>query len=84
MKRRYLALVLALAAWDPFRSPNKDVEDGNRAAAEGRWDDALAAYDRASHDPSVDPDGLAYNRGTAELAKAKQAADPKDKQALTD
>ena len=77
--RRLLAatLLFALGAWEPFRSPNPDVEAGNQAAAEGRWDDALAAYDRAATDGSVDADGLAYNRGTAELEKAKSLTDPK-------
>src|SRR6478672_11959588 len=73
MKR--LAFVVLLAGWSPFRADNADVEAGNRAYADGRWDDAIAAYDRAAKDPSVDPAGLAFDRGSAELAKAKAAKD---------
>jgi hypothetical protein len=76
MKRSWaLVLVLALGGWEPFHAPNADVEAGNRALTEGRYDDALAAYDRAARDGSVDPDGLAYDRGTAELAKANATKD---------
>jgi len=77
-----LALLVALAGWQPFRSPNPDVEAGNKALAEGRYDDALAAYDRAAQNGSVDPDGLAYDRGTAELAKAAASKDAAEKDRL--
>ena len=77
-----LPLLLALAGWDPFRAPNPDVEAGNRAAAEGRWQDALDAYDRAAKDGSVDASSLAYNRGTAELGKAKATQDPAEREQL--
>jgi len=77
------ALVLALAAWQPFRTADPDVEAGNRAYAEGRYDDALAAYDRAARRGGVDDDGLAFDRGTAELKKADATRDAGEKQRLT-
>jgi hypothetical protein len=84
--RRPLAalLVLALAGWEPFRAPDPDVEAGNRAYAEGRYDDALAAYDRAARRGAVDGDGLAFDRGTAELGKAAGTKDPGEKRRLTE
>jgi len=49
------ALLIALAGWEPFRSPDADVTAGNKAYSEGKWDDAIAAYDRAQSNPSVAP-----------------------------
>ena len=85
-RRRALAvlLVVALAGWEPFRAPDPDVEAGNRAYAEGRYDDALAAYDQAARRGAVDGDGLAFDRGTAELAKAAAVKDPDEKRRLTE
>jgi hypothetical protein len=84
--RRVLAVVLliALGGWEPFRALDPDVEAGNLAYAEGRYDDALAAYDRAARRGSVDPDGLAYDRGTAQLKRAESATDPDQKRRLTE
>ena len=84
--RRALAalLVLALGGWEPFRTADPDVEAGNRAYAEGRYDEALAAYDRAARRGAVDGDGLAFDRGTAELKKADTARDPAEKQRLAE
>jgi hypothetical protein len=78
------AAVVALAGWEPFRTVDPDVEAGNRAYAEGRYDDALAAYDRAARRGGVDADGLAFDRGTAELKKAEALADPVEKRRLTE
>lgn len=74
---RLRALVLALAilplgGWKPLWRLDPDVADGNRAYQEGRFDDALAAYQRAE-DSGVDASGLAYDRGTALLGKAEAA-----------
>jgi hypothetical protein len=84
--RRALAimLVLALGGWEPFRTRDPDVEAGNRAYAEGRYDDALAAYGRAARRGDVDPDGLAFDRGTAELKKSESLAEPTEKQRLAE
>lgn len=79
-----LAVVLATAGWQPFHSPDPDVEAGNAAYAAGRYDDALAAYDRAARRGAVDPDGLAYDRGTAVLKKAESTKDPDEKRRLTE
>ena len=78
-----VAVVVALGGWQPFRSPDPDVTAGNQAYAEGRYSDAIAAYDRAALTAGVDPEGLAFDRGTAELAAAGKLADPAAKQAMT-
>ena len=84
--RRGLAfvLLLSLGAWEPFRSPDPDVTEGNKAYAEGRYDDAIAAYDRAAKDGNVDAQGLAFDRGTALLKKAEATKDPAEKARLTE
>jgi tetratricopeptide (TPR) repeat protein len=64
--------VLPLAGWEPLWRHDPDVAEGNRAYAEQRYDDALAAYDRAA-ESGVDPHGLDYDRGAATLAKAEAA-----------
>jgi Ca-activated chloride channel homolog len=76
--------VVALGGWEPFRTTDPDVEAGNQAYAEGRFDDALAAYDRAGRRGGVDPDGLAFDRGTAELKKSEAIADPAEKRQLAE
>ncbi len=83
--RRGLALVFlfALGAWEPFRAADPDVEAGNKAYAEGRYDDALAAYERAEGNKSLDKAGLAFDKGTALLKKAEGASGA-DKKALID
>ena len=84
MPRRPLALVLllALGGWEPLRSPDPDVQEGNRAYAEGRYDDAIKAYDRAAGRGGVDRHGLAFDRGTAMLKKAQGAKEPKERAQL--
>ena len=79
-----IAALVALAGWTPFRTIDPDVEAGNQAYAEGRYNDALAAYDRARRHDSVDADGLAFDRGTAELALAEAAKDAGERTRLTD
>lgn len=78
------SLSLALGGWEPFRTADPDVEAGNLAYAQGRYDEALAAYDRAARRGGVDPDGLAFDRGTAELGKADATKDPAEKRRLTE
>ncbi|HEY0192095.1 MAG TPA: tetratricopeptide repeat protein, partial [Kofleriaceae bacterium] len=79
------ALCVALGGWEPFRTDDPDVTAGNQAYADGRYDDAIAAYDRAARRGAADADALAYNRGTAELKKAEKLADgTADKQQLTE
>jgi tetratricopeptide (TPR) repeat protein len=82
--RRLLAtaLVVVLGGWQPFRTADPDVEAGNQAYAEGRYAEALAAYDRAARRGGVDADGLAYDRGTAELKQSEAAHDAAEKQRL--
>ena len=84
MPRRSLALLLllALGGWEPLRSPDPDVQAGNRAYAEGRYDDALEAYDRVARRGGVDPHGLAFDRGTALLKKAQATKDAAERAKL--
>ena len=86
MSRRVLAaaLLLALAGWKPLVSPNPDVEAGNRAYREGRYDDALSYYDKAARDGGVDESGLAYDKGTATLKKAEKTQDKAERDRLTE
>src|SRR5688500_1419688 len=79
-----LSLLVALGAWEPLRSPDPDVQEGNKAYAEGRYDDALAAYGRAQKSGKVDKNALAYDRGTALLKKAEATQDPAEKAKLTE
>lgn len=69
------ALVLLAAApalaWEPLRSENRHVRDGNRALAAKKADDALAAYDRAARELPSEP-GVFLNRGLALLAKGER------------
>ncbi len=85
IRRQTLAVVLvvALGGWQPFRAADPDVVAGNDAYAAGRYAEAIAAYGRAEERGAVDPDGLAYDRGTAELAAAARLGDPAAKEALT-
>ena len=88
LMRRLRALWFALAliplgGWEPLWQNDADVDAGNRAYAEGRYDDALAAYRRA-RDNGVDSAGLAYDEGTATMAKGDQVADAAGKEALYD
>jgi Ca-activated chloride channel family protein len=61
-----LPLLLALGAWEPLRSPDPDVEAGNRAYAAGKWQEAIEHYERA-RGSGVDEAGLDYNLGSAKL-----------------
>ena len=65
-----VAMLLLGGAWEPFRSPNAAVEAGNQAYSEGRYGDAVKAYDQAEQQ-GVDRAGLAYNRGAALLKQAE-------------
>lgn len=71
-------LVLPLAGWEPLWRVDPDVADGRRAYAEGRYDEALDAFDRAEGS-GVDPAGLDFDRGTTNLARAETAASETEK-----
>lgn len=70
----FVLVLIPLGGWEPLWQNDADVDAGNRAYAEGRYDDALAAYQRA-RDNGVDSAGLAYDEGTATMAKGDQLAD---------
>ncbi len=84
MNTRLLAplLLLALGAWEPLRSPDPDVEAGNRAFAAGKWEEAVAHYE-AARGSGVDEAALDYNLGTARL-KLGAAASGDAKAKLTE
>ncbi|MBL8620646.1 MAG: tetratricopeptide repeat protein [Myxococcales bacterium] len=77
----FVLVLIPLGGWEPLWQNDADVDAGNRAYAEGRYDDALAAYQRA-RDSGVDSAGLAYDEGTATMAKADQQADAAGRDAL--
>ncbi len=59
-----LALVPMLFGFDLLLAPDPDVEEGNRALAEGRAKDALGRYERALLRLPAEP-GLHLDRGAA-------------------
>ncbi len=79
----FVLVLIPLGGWEPLWQNDADVDAGNRAYAEGRYDDALAAYQRA-RDNGVDSAGLAYDEGTATMAKGDQAADAAGRDGLYD
>ena len=82
MRAALIALaVLLLAGWEPLWRTDPDVDAGNRAYAQGDYDRALAAYERARGN-GVTGAELAYDEGTATLGKAE--ATTGDKAALYD
>ena len=65
----WLALLLLLGGWDLFKSPNPDVERGNQAFRDGKYDEALEAYGKAQARLPNEP-GVKFNRGVALYQKA--------------
>ncbi len=60
-----LAVLLLSGCTSPLGTPvYRAVAEGNRLSAEGRYDEALAAYDRAAALDEKHP-AIAYNRGLA-------------------
>lgn len=57
-------------AWEPFRSRNGNVEDGNARLSANDPRGALAAYDRAARELPSEP-GVHLNRGIALLAQGQ-------------
>ena len=43
MRAGWLLVLLLLGGWDLFKSPNPDVERGNQAFRDGKYDEALGA-----------------------------------------
>lgn len=86
MKPQMLAFVCAAAlaalsplrarAWEPFRSENADVLEGNRELESGAVDKAIAAYTEAAKRLPQDP-GVHLDRGIA-LLKAGKLAEARD------
>jgi len=69
-----LALVPLLWGFDPFRTSNTEVEEGNAKLGAGKYKEALERYDRAAK-ALPDSAGVQYNRGIAlsRLSKLKEA-----------
>jgi tetratricopeptide (TPR) repeat protein len=74
--------LVPLAGWDPFRTTDGNVDAGNQAFGQGRYDDAIHDYEHAGG--GVDRGGLDYDLGTARLKAADAEKDPKKKQQLHD
>lgn len=76
--RTWLALLLALVpllwGFDPFRTSNTAVEEGNAKLGAGKYKEALEFYDRAAKE-LPDSAGVQYNRGIAlsRLSKLQEA-----------
>jgi Ca-activated chloride channel family protein len=65
----WLVALLLLGGWDLFKSPNANVERGNQAFRDGKYDEALEAYDKAATQLPNDP-GVKFNQGVARYQKA--------------
>ena len=59
-----------LPGWSFLQRPNRDVESGNGMLAQGKSEDALDAYDRASKSLGRIPE-LSYNRALALMGAGK-------------
>src|SRR3954471_8216204 len=59
-----IAAALALVSASPAPTPDDFIRDGNTAAEQGRWENALAFYDRAE-ERGTDPGMIAFNKATA-------------------
>ena len=74
-----IALLLVaplLSGFDPFRSANGDVEQGNAKLGANKYKEALSHYDAAAK-KLPDAPGVQYNRGIAlhRLGRHKEAAE---------
>jgi Ca-activated chloride channel homolog len=58
-----ILLVLCAGGWEALRAPDPDVDKGNRAFKEGRYDEALGHY-RAAEERGADP-RLHFDMGAA-------------------
>jgi Ca-activated chloride channel family protein len=70
VKRWLIALVPLLCAFDPLRSHNHEVEQGNAAMQAGKAEEALKHYDKAVGELPADP-GAHFDRGTALYALSR-------------
>jgi Ca-activated chloride channel family protein len=70
--QRLVVLLLAplLCAFDPLRSSNRDVEQGNSAMKGGKAEEALAHYEKAVAKLPADP-GAHFDRGAALYALSR-------------
>ena len=81
MRRAALALLcLCAGGWDVLRAPDPDVNQGNQAFAEGRYDEALESY-RAAESRGVDP-RLHFDMGAALYKLGEKSADEGEKAKL--
>jgi Ca-activated chloride channel family protein len=82
VKRRGWLVVLALLAggWDALRSPDPDVDKGNQAFAQGRFDEALGHY-RAAESRGTDP-RLHFDMGAALYKLGEKSQDQGEKAKL--
>jgi Ca-activated chloride channel homolog len=79
--RSYLAFVLLLAAWEPFRSEQKDVREGNEKYQQGDYGGAGESYSRALPLYPGEP-AVRFDLGAAMYQLWRQAPDGQAKAPL--
>jgi Ca-activated chloride channel homolog len=81
MRRGWLVAIALLAGgWDALRSPDQDVDKGNQAYAQGRFDEALSHY-RAAESRGTDP-RLHFDMGAALYKLGEKSQDAGEKAKL--
>lgn len=70
----YCGAMLVLAGWEPFRSPNRNVEEGRREFRDGLYHASVESFRRAVGELSGDP-ASRFNLGVAlsQLARSMPA-----------
>jgi len=67
VRAAWIAVVLAASGFELLSRPNPDVDEGNQAYEEKRYDQALDRYEKARKS-TADDAGVRYNAGTALMA----------------
>lgn len=80
MRRLGLVLLLAAGGWDALRAPDPDVDKGNQAYRDGRYDQALDHF-RSAEERGVDP-RLHFDKGAALYKLGEKATDDEKKAEL--
>jgi Ca-activated chloride channel homolog len=80
MRRLGLVLLLAAGGWDALRAPDPDVDKGNQAYRDGRYDQALGHF-RSAEERGVDP-RLHFDKGAALYKLGEKATDEEAKAEL--
>ncbi len=84
MKRRLgFVLFLVAGAWDPVTSKNRDVEEGNKSFAGGKYEDAERRYRAAQKKVGNDP-ALHFDLGAALSGQAEAMAPGQAREGIFD